>query len=253
MRCTWCLAFLMRSCRQHPCQKTNTSIREIAEEVEKYQRKQEMQAEARAKGDTGCLMVEFGDFKGRSMKDVFEDQSKEAQALIRYLVKADARPKTNMALFKLYVLKRLASAAASAPPPAASSVSAPPPAASSVSAPPPAASSVPAPPPAAIQTGVQQTATVKSLLARGKHLSPSQLAKKLMSPVKPYPKLQSTVSPPTAEPPAKRMAQRQLFTTGTSRSTAEDDEELVFAASQCEAQLFAVQSCHIMPQAGCIL
>ncbi|XP_073799588.1 uncharacterized protein [Danio rerio] len=152
-----------------------SSIREIAEEVEKYQRKQEMQAEARAKGDTGCLMVEFGDFKGRSMKDVFEDQSKEAQALIRYLVKADARPKTNMALFKTYVLKRLASAAASAPPPAASSVSAPP----------PAASSVPAPPPAAIQTGVQQTATVKSLLARGKHLSPSQLAKKLMSPVKP--------------------------------------------------------------------
>ncbi|RXN13778.1 Epithelial-stromal interaction 1 [Labeo rohita] len=46
-------------------------IREMAEEVEKYE--------------------------GRSMKDVYEDQSKEAQALIRYLVKADARPNTNMA------------------------------------------------------------------------------------------------------------------------------------------------------------
>lgn len=130
-------------------------IREMAEEVEKYERKQEMQAEARATGDQGCLMVEFGDFQGRSMKDVYEDQSKEAQALIRYLVKADARPNTNMAIFKTYVLKRRASAVRQH-----------------------------APPPAAIRAGVQQTATVKALLARGKHLSPSQVARKLMSPVK---------------------------------------------------------------------
>lgn len=31
----------------------------------------------------------------------------------------------------------------------------------------------------------------------------------------------------------------KIYAPGTSRSTAEDDEELVFAASQCEAQLFA--------------
>ena len=146
-----------------------SQIREMAEEVEKYQRKQEMQAEARATGDQGCLMVEFGDFQGRSMKDVYEDQSKEAQALIRYLVKADARPKTNMAIFKTYVLKRRASAVGT-------SVRQP--------APHAATSSASATEPAAIQTGVQQTATVKALLARGKHLSPSQLARKLMSPVK---------------------------------------------------------------------
>ncbi|RXN21173.1 Epithelial-stromal interaction 1 [Labeo rohita] len=196
-------------------------IREMAEEVEKYERKQEMQAEARATGDQGCLMVEFGDFQGRSMRDVYEDQSKEAQALIRYLVKADARPNTNMALFKTYVLKRQGSAVGA-------SVRQP--------ARPPATASASAPPPAAIRAGVQQTATVKALLARGKHLSPSQLAKKIMSPVKPYPLLQSTA----AEPPAKHLAQRQLFTTGTSIPATEgedDDEELVFAASQCEAQL----------------
>ncbi|CAM4568858.1 unnamed protein product [Leuciscus chuanchicus] len=198
-------------------------IREMAEEVEKYKRKQEMQAEARATGDHGCLMVEFGDFQGRSMKDVFEDQSKEAEALIRYLVKADARPNTNMAIFKAYVLKRQASEMGTR-------VHQP--------ARPPAASSASAPPPTAIRTGVQQTATVKALLVRGKHLSPSQLAKKLMSPVKPYPLLQSTLPPPAAEPPAKHLARKQLFATGTSIPTAEDDdEELVFAASQCEAQL----------------
>ncbi|XP_073716825.1 uncharacterized protein [Misgurnus anguillicaudatus] len=77
-------------------------IREMAEEVEKYKRKQEMQAEAHATGDQGCLMVEFGDFQGRSMKDVYEDQSKQAQALIRYLVKANPNPNTNMAIFKTY-------------------------------------------------------------------------------------------------------------------------------------------------------
>ncbi len=132
----------------------------MAEEVEKYERKQEMQAEAQATGDQGCLMVEFGDFQGRSMKDVYEDQSKKAQALIRYLVEADARPNTNMAIFKTYVLKRRASAVGTSV-------------------------HQPAPPPAAIRTGVQQTATVKALLARGKHLSPSQVARKLKSPVKP--------------------------------------------------------------------
>nr|XP_055075103.1 uncharacterized protein LOC129454565 [Misgurnus anguillicaudatus] len=74
----------------------NTSlIREMAEEAEKYKRKQEMQAEAHATGDQGCLMVEFGDFQGRSMKDVYEDQSKQSQALIRYLVKANPNPNTN--------------------------------------------------------------------------------------------------------------------------------------------------------------
>ncbi len=135
-------------------------IREMAVEVEKYERKQGMQAEARATGDQGCLMVEFGDFQGRSMKDVYEDQSKEAQALIRYLVKADARPNTNMAIFKTYVLKRRASAVGTSV-------------------------RQPAPPPAGIRAGVQQSATVKALLARGKHLSPSQVARKLMSPVKP--------------------------------------------------------------------
>ncbi|RXN31977.1 Epithelial-stromal interaction 1 [Labeo rohita] len=158
------------------------------------------------------------------MRDVYEDQSK-AQALIRYLVKADARPNTNMAIFKTYVLKRQGSAVGT-------SVRQP--------ARPPAASSTSAPPPAAIRAGVQQTATVKALLARGKHLSPSQLVRKLMSPVKPYPLLQSTLPPPAAEPPAKHLARRQLFTTGTFVPTAEheeDDEELVFAASQCEAQL----------------
>ncbi|XP_052445112.1 uncharacterized protein LOC127986896 [Carassius gibelio] len=203
-----------------------SQIREMAEEVEKYQRKQEMQAEARATGDQGCLMVEFGDFQGRSMKDVYEDQSKEAQALIRYLIKADARPKTNMAIFKTYVLKRRASAVVT-------SVRQPAPHAATSSA-----SATTAPPPAPIQTGVQKTATVKALLARGKNLSPSQLAKKLTSPVKPYPLLQSTLPPPAAEPPAKHLTPIQLFATGKSVPTAEDDdEELVFAASQCEAQL----------------
>nr|XP_055076380.1 uncharacterized protein LOC129455637 [Misgurnus anguillicaudatus] len=246
----------------------------MAEEAEKYKRKQEMQAEAHATGDQGCLMVEFGDFQGRSMKDVYEDQSKQSQALIRYLVKANPNPNTNMAIFKTYVLKRQASAvgtcvcqpapqvatsSASAPPPATSSssvhpratssASPPPPATPSASVPPPATSSasvrpratssVSAPSPAAIKTGVHQSATVKALLTRGKHLSPSHLARKLMSPVKHYPLLQSTLPPPAAEPPVTHLTRRQLFTTGTSVSTAEDDddEELVFAASQCEAQL----------------
>ncbi|XP_054881983.1 uncharacterized protein LOC129356423 [Poeciliopsis prolifica] len=42
------------------------------------------------------------------MKEVYEDPSREAQALISYLKKANARPNTNMALFKAYVQKRQA-------------------------------------------------------------------------------------------------------------------------------------------------
>ncbi|XP_057673038.1 uncharacterized protein LOC130904346 [Corythoichthys intestinalis] len=85
-------------------------IREVGEAVEVYQKKQAMRQEAQRTGDTGCLMIEFGDFKGRSMKEVYEDPSKEAQALISYLKKAKARPNTNMALFQAYVLKRQAPA-----------------------------------------------------------------------------------------------------------------------------------------------
>jgi len=125
--------------------------KQMTEELEKFRKKRDMQATARETG--GCLMVEFGEFQGRSMKEVYEDQSKEAQALIKYLVRADARPNTNMALFKAYVLKRRTSASTSSAP--------------------------------GIQTGPWKTANVKALLARGKHLSPSQLAKKLTSPVKP--------------------------------------------------------------------
>ncbi|XP_072233631.1 uncharacterized protein [Leuresthes tenuis] len=188
----------------------------MTEELEKFRKKQDMQAKAQETGDPGFLMVEFGEFKGRSMKEVYEDHSKEAQALINYLVRADARPNTNMALFKAYVLKRRTSAStSSAPPSAASTSSAPPSAASTSSAP-------------GLQTGPWKTATVKALLARGKHLSPSQLAKKLTSPVKPSPAPQCPLPPPS-KPPTK-----QLFSAGTSE---DDDEELVSAAAQCEAQL----------------
>lgn len=141
-----------------------SQIKEMEEEVEKRKRKQRMQAEARESGDQGRLMIEFGDFQGWSMKDVYEDQSQEAQALIKYLVKADARPNTNMALFKAYVLKRRASERQPVASPAASAAS--------------AATS------GGSHTGVLKTASVKALLERGKHLSPSQLAKKIMSPVK---------------------------------------------------------------------
>ncbi|MEQ2186788.1 hypothetical protein GOODEAATRI_032250, partial [Goodea atripinnis] len=68
-----------------------------------------------ATGDSGCLMVEFGDFKGRSMKELYEDQSKDVQVLITHLKKAKARPNTIMALFKAFVLKRQASARAHLP------------------------------------------------------------------------------------------------------------------------------------------
>ncbi|XP_034036530.1 uncharacterized protein LOC117519306 [Thalassophryne amazonica] len=89
-----------------------SQIREIREALDVYVRKQAMLQEAQRTSDSGCLMVEFGDFKGKSMKEVFEDPSKEAQALITYLRKAKPRPNTNMAVFKAYVLKRTASAAA---------------------------------------------------------------------------------------------------------------------------------------------
>ena len=128
-----------------------------------------MQAKARETGDQGWLMVEFGEFQGQSM-EVYEDKTLKAQKLINYLVRADARPNTNMAVFKAYVLKRRASASStSAPPPAASTSSAPPPAATTSSE----ASTSPAPPPAASGNGAWKKSIVKALLAR-----------KLMAPVK---------------------------------------------------------------------
>lgn len=148
-----------------------SQIREMTVELEKFSRKQEMQRRAKDTGDQGCLMVEFGDFKGRSMKEVYEDQSQKAQALINYLKTADARPNTNMAIFKTYVLKRRT--AASTLPSSASTSAVPPPAPSTSSA-----------PPAGFQSSAWKPATVKSLLARGKNLSPSQLVKKLLSPAK---------------------------------------------------------------------
>lgn len=152
------------SSNKHLFLRYTSQIKEIGEEVEVYKKKQGMMAAARETGDQGCLMVEFGDFRGRSMKEVYEDQSKEARALITYLKKAKARPNTNMAIFKAYVQKRQASAAPKEPDTTAS---------------------LSVPPPAATQTGVHLSATVKGLLALGKPLSGSLLAKKLMSPVKP--------------------------------------------------------------------
>ncbi|XP_078795050.1 uncharacterized protein LOC144988490 [Oryzias latipes] len=205
----------------------------MGEEGEKYKRKQEMQAEARATGDQGYLMVEFGDFQGRSMKEVYEDGSKEAQALIKYLVTAHARPNTNMAIFKAYVIKRRASSRATAPPAAPSLATATP----SFSATTPTRATTPSA--TQIRTGIQQTAAVKALLGLGKNIPTSQLVKKLTSPAKHHPVL----PPPRGggEPPAKNLAQRQLFTADTSIPPAKeaDDEELLLAAAQCEAQLSA--------------
>ncbi|KAK5612411.1 hypothetical protein CRENBAI_007037 [Crenichthys baileyi] len=73
------------SASKHLFLRYTSQIREIGEAVEVYQKKQAMLQEAQRTGDSGCLMVEFGDFKGRSMKEVYEDGSKEAQALITYL------------------------------------------------------------------------------------------------------------------------------------------------------------------------
>ncbi|MEQ2281962.1 hypothetical protein AMECASPLE_035629 [Ameca splendens] len=177
------------SASKHLFLRYTSHIREIGEAVEVYQKKQAMLQEAQRTGDSGCLMVEFGDFKGKSMKEVYEDRSKEAQSLITYLKKAKARPKTNMALFKTYVLKRQASAPADLP---TVTVSAP-----STAVP---TATVTAPPsPTATQSRPLTAASVKALLARGKHLSPSQLAQKIMSPAKP------------CQPSAAR---RRLFTCG---------------------------------------
>ncbi|CAL8358273.1 unnamed protein product [Merluccius merluccius] len=54
----------------------------------------------------GWLMVEFGQFLGQSMKEVYEDKTLKAQNLIDYLVRGDARPNTNIAIFEAHVLKR---------------------------------------------------------------------------------------------------------------------------------------------------
>ncbi|MED6288568.1 hypothetical protein CHARACLAT_027900, partial [Characodon lateralis] len=188
------------SASKHLFLRYTSQIREIGEAVEVYQKKQAMLQEAQRTGDSGCLMVEFGDFKGRSMKEVYEDRSKEAQAIITYPKKAKARPKTNMALFKTYVLKRQASAPAHLP---TVTVSAP-----STAVP---TATVTAPP-AATQSRPLTAASVKTLLARGKHLSPSQLAQKIMLPAKPY------------------TAAGEFF-------EEEDDQEMVTVASQAEEQL----------------
>lgn len=164
------------SANKHLFIRYTSQIREVGEAVEVYQKKQAMLQEAQRTGDSGCLMVEFGDFKGRSMKEVYEDPSKEAQALITYLKKAKARPNTNMALFKAYVLKRQA--------PAHVPTTTVPAASARTAAVPTATVSVP-PPPAATQNRPLLATNVKALLARGKHLSASQLAQKILSPAKP--------------------------------------------------------------------
>ncbi|XP_043962152.1 uncharacterized protein LOC122825113 [Gambusia affinis] len=128
------------SASKHLFLKYTSQIKEEGEAVEVFQRKQAMLLEAQKTGDSVCLMVEFGDFKGRSMKEVYEDPSREAQALITYLKKANARPNTNITLFKAYVLKRQAPS-----PPHLHTVTAS--AASSTATSPPS----PSPPPAATQ------------------------------------------------------------------------------------------------------
>ncbi|KAK5611526.1 hypothetical protein CRENBAI_015479 [Crenichthys baileyi] len=232
------------SASKHLFLRYTSQIREIGEAVEVYQKKQAMLQEAQRTGDSGCLMVEFGDFKGKSMKEVYEDGSKEAQALITYLKKAKARPNTNMALFKVYVLKRQASAPAHLP---TVTVSAPcTAAAASVST-----ATVTAPPsPTATQSRPLTAASVKALLARGKHLSPSQLAQKIMSPAKPF---QPSLSESTAwrqlffSVDAHRCVNDVLMTclvlyyfTDTAAGDffeEENDQEMVTVVSQAEEQL----------------
>uniref|UniRef100_A0AAV2MR41 DUF6729 domain-containing protein n=1 Tax=Knipowitschia caucasica TaxID=637954 RepID=A0AAV2MR41_KNICA len=194
------------------------------EAVEVYQKKQAMLQDAQRTGDSGCLMVEFGDFKGRSMKEVYEDPSKEAQSLITYLRKSKARPNTNMALFKAYVLKRQAPAHL----PTTTM-----PAASAPSAAVPTATVFVPPPPAATQSRPLLVGNVKALLARGKHLSASQLAQKILSPAKP------SVGP-RCHPASEPAARRQLFTCDSAAGDfleEEDDEEMATVASQAEEQL----------------
>ncbi|MEQ2238954.1 hypothetical protein ILYODFUR_038762 [Ilyodon furcidens] len=124
-----------------------------------------------------------------------------------------------MALFKTYVLKRQASAPAHLPTVTVS--------ASSTAVP---TATVTAPPsPTATQSRPLTAASVKALLARGKHLSPSQLAQKIMSPAKPC---QPSLS--------ESAARRQLFTCDTAAGEffeEEDDQEMVTVASQAEEQL----------------
>lgn len=74
------------STNKQPFLQCSSQIREMGERGEMYKRKEEMQVDARTTGDQGCMMLEFGDFKGRSMKEV--------QALFEYLVKADVSPNT---------------------------------------------------------------------------------------------------------------------------------------------------------------
>ncbi|XP_060774395.1 uncharacterized protein LOC132884550 [Neoarius graeffei] len=195
-------------------------IKELPGEVEKYAKKKELQAQAQATGDTGCLLLEFGDFEGRSLKEVYEDQSHGAQKLVRYVLQSNARPNTNMALFKAYILKRRSAEGTSTrehqPSPASS-----------------ASASSPAPSPTTIQTGPRTPASVKALLACGKHLPPSQLAKKLVSPVKPSPAPQLSGSS-TAHRRPEPIPQQLRFLCGPSEA---DDEELVRATQECETQL----------------
>ncbi|XP_060774132.1 uncharacterized protein LOC132884317 [Neoarius graeffei] len=182
-------------------------------------------------GDTGCLLLEFGDFEGRSLKEVHEDQSHGAQKLVRYVLQSNAWPNTNMALFKAYILKRRSAEGTSTrehqPSPASS-----------------ASASSPAPSPTTIQTGPRTPASVKALLARGKHLPPSQLAKKLVSPVKPSPAPQLSGSS-TAHRHPEPIPQQLRFLCGLPNNfticapgpSEADDEELVRATQECETQL----------------
>ncbi|KAM4577820.1 uncharacterized protein V3H82_007379 [Fundulus diaphanus] len=123
-----------------------------------------------------------------------------------------------MALFKDYVLKRQASAVAHLP-----TVTAP---SSSFSA---------AARPAATQSRPLTAAGVNALLARGKHLSPSQLARKIVSPAKPSPV-------PRVPSPSTSAARRQLFTCDAVAAAGDffkeqDDQEMVTVASQAEEKL----------------
>ncbi|KAK7880494.1 hypothetical protein WMY93_032876 [Mugilogobius chulae] len=188
------------SANKHLFLKYTSQIRELVEEVEVWRRKQAMKLEAQRTGDSGCLMVEFGDFRGKSMKEVYEDPSKTAQNLITYLKKVQPRPNTNMAFFKEYVLQRMASDASretsTSPAVAAASTST-----TTVSA----AGSLPV----ASQRAPYQAAAVKALMARGKKLSASQVAQKIMSPDKPP-------AVPRFPPPSQSTTRRRLFSSDTA-------------------------------------
>lgn len=210
------------SANKHMFLRYTSQIKEMGDAVEVYQKKKVLLQEAQRTGDYGCLQVEFGDFKGRSMKEVYEDQSKEAQALITYVKKAKARPNTNMALFKAYVLKRQAPAPAQMPTTTVTT--------SATAAVPTASLSAP---PATTQSSSPLVATVKALMARGKHLTPSQLAEKVLSTAK-----QSVV--PRFSPSSVSTVRKQLFPCDTPAGDfyeEKDDLELLMVASQTEEQL----------------